>query len=962
MLVATVLIAAIAVGMPLGGNPAEGEMTIEQTLSDQAQQMTIAFDGEAFLTGSLGADSFLPPGKVADFWGFQYLRDNDPTEMGHNTDFLTRAANNVLFILAEAQITQLVTLAEGQVDDINQYAYDRFVLMVAFRRLLEGDLPDGTTGLDLDAVKTYSAQLYTLDGQISIERAEVMGGILHALDASQIAYLDAMVGQGMLDWPDVPDQLDPRDYSRDAHVAVMTYAADLFSWYAGSVEADVYFCPERQGTYFGSFYLKDAPAMGNPDYTIDPNLTADVGAAFLAELTAEQAQTITDLVDAQRAALYEIVDRRTDVATELRQAMTGGTIDTESVLALMERYGELDGEIVYRYATAFAEVGKSLSAEQETALAAIRADCGVTQPDGAYLYSDPIDMPTIADSDFLFAAAPAPGNAAYPIVDTGQVETYDNVSTIVAPLAGQPFYGQDAQHDGNQPSYTVSGDGLTVYDNVTGLTWTQTADWTDDGTVDSDDKFTYAEAVAYVATLNAQTYGGHSDWRLPTIKDLYSLIDYRGTDPNPEASSSAGLIPFIDDSVFEFAYGDTSAGERIIDSQWATSTLYVSTVMGGQQAMFGVNFADGRIKGYPTVNKTYYARFCRGNTDYGTNSFADNGDGTVTDSAAGLMWSQSDNGSGLNWKDALAWVAARNSANYLGYDDWRLPNAKELQSLVDYTRSPDTHGAAAIDPLFNVTQITNEAGDPDFPFYWSSTTFLRFNGSGAAAVYVAFGRGLGSMDGVNVIDVHGAGCQRSDPKDGDPGDYPTWGNGPQGDVQRVFNYVRLVRDTAAGSTPDDTAAVFRVAADGDTHADGSVHGAQFQTGAADVAEWVQVSEPLEPGMVVELDPTSALTYRPSRTACSSLVAGVISTEPGVEMGRADLSSQTALLALVGIVPVWVTDEGGPIQPGDLLVSSSTPGHAMRWDGSGSCSCTLVGKALEAMADTHGIILVLLMAH
>ena len=61
---------------------------MEQTLSDNAQQMTIAFDGLAFLTGNLGADSFFPPGKVADFWGFQYLRDNDPSEMGHNTDTL----------------------------------------------------------------------------------------------------------------------------------------------------------------------------------------------------------------------------------------------------------------------------------------------------------------------------------------------------------------------------------------------------------------------------------------------------------------------------------------------------------------------------------------------------------------------------------------------------------------------------------------------------------------------------------------------------------------------------------------------------------------------------------------------------------------------------------------------------------------------------------------------------------
>ena len=107
-----------------------------------------------------------------------------------------------------------------------------------------------------------------------------MGSILRSLDASQLAYLDAMVGQGMLDWPDVPDQLDTRSLPHDVHVAVMTYAADLFSWYAGSLDADVYFCPERQGTYFGSFYLKDARAMSDPSHVIDSNLTADMGRAF----------------------------------------------------------------------------------------------------------------------------------------------------------------------------------------------------------------------------------------------------------------------------------------------------------------------------------------------------------------------------------------------------------------------------------------------------------------------------------------------------------------------------------------------------------------------------------------------------------------------------------------------------------------------------------------------------------
>jgi hypothetical protein len=296
--------------------------------------------------------------------------------------------------------------------------------------------------------------------------------------------------------------------------------------------------------------------------------------------------------------------------------------------------------------------------------------------------------------------------------------------------------------------------------------------------------------------MNAQNYGGHSDWRLPTIKELYSLIDFRGTDPPPEGTGTTGLIPFIDSNYFGFEYGDTSAGERIIDSQWVTSTLYTAD----NSMMFGVNFADGRIKGYGMTSpdpqqgeKTFYVRLCRGNNDYGTNSFVDNGNGTVTDEATGLMWTLSDSGQGMNWEDALALAEQKNAENYLGHNDWRLPNAKELQGIVDYTRSPDTTNSAAIDPVFDITAITNEDGETDYPFFWTGTTHVRADGSGSAAVYVAFGRGLGYMNG-QFVDIHGAGCQRSDPKDGDPNDYPRWGFGPQGDVARLLNYVRLVRE------------------------------------------------------------------------------------------------------------------------------------------------------------------------
>ena len=409
------------------------------------------------------------------------------------------------------------------------------------------------------------------------------------------------------------------------------------------------------------------------------------------------------------------------------------------------------------------------------------------------------------------AFLPSTGNAQatqYPIVDTGQATCYDgNGSTIPCPATGNAFSGQDAQYTGSIPSYTDNGDG-TITDNVTGLMWQRSADTDGDGDIDAADKLSYSAAGSYCDNL---ALASHSDWRLPDIKQLYSLIDFTGTDPSGfNGTDTSTLTPFIDTGYFDFGYGDTSAGERIIDAQYASSTRYVSTTMNGAETMFGVNFADGRIKGYPltmpgpvNAEKTFFVICARGNSSYGANSFVDNGDGTITDSASELMWTQADSATGLNWQEALAWVEAQNAANYLGYSDWRLPNAKELQSIVDYSRSPDTTDSAAIDPLFNATAIVNEAGQRDYPSYWSSTTHVNTTPfPGSAGAYIAFGRAMGYMNG-SWVDVHGAGAQRSDPKVGDPADYPT-GRGPQGDAIRIFNYVRPVRDADGTPTPAPT--------------------------------------------------------------------------------------------------------------------------------------------------------------
>ena len=385
----------------------------------------------------------------------------------------------------------------------------------------------------------------------------------------------------------------------------------------------------------------------------------------------------------------------------------------------------------------------------------------------------------------------------FPIVDTNQSLCYDNLNEIDAPELGDPFYGQDANYTGNAPAYTDNNDG-TITDNVTGLMWAKTCDMDGDGDIDYDDKLSYEEAMESAETFDL---AGYSDWRLPSIKEQYSMIIFSGIDVSGYEGDTEGLVPFVDTDYFDFGYGDEDAGERIIDAQMATSTLYVGTTMIDDETMFGVNFADGRIKGYPTgpmpgqtEDKQFYVYYVRGNIAYGENDFQNNNDGTITDNATGLMWTQDDSGEGLIWEDALSYA---DSYEFAGHSDWRLPNAKELQSIVDYTRSLQTTDSPAIDTIFNCTQISDEGDGVNYPFYWSGTTHANMQ-NGGYGCYVTFGEALGWMEmppdsgNYTLLDVHGAGAQRSDPKTGDPSDYP-YGHGPQGDVIRIFNYVRLVR-------------------------------------------------------------------------------------------------------------------------------------------------------------------------
>ncbi len=363
------------------------------------------------------------------------------------------------------------------------------------------------------------------------------------------------------------------------------------------------------------------------------------------------------------------------------------------------------------------------------------------------------------------------------VTDTKQEFSFDNDGNIIYfPAEGESLYGQDAQYIGLEPSFHDNSDG-TVSDLNTGFLWEKTPTF---------DTYQHEDAVSYCESLEA---GDYDNWRMPTIKELYSLADYRGELLLDDVST-----PYIDTTYFDFEY---PAGDRQYAGQYWSSTRYTvlpNNETEDQMKYFGFNFADGHIKSYGTAYSFdgtpvegvlapgMYVRCVSGEENvYGANQFVDNGDGTVTDTATGFMWQQADDGETRNWSEALAYAEDLELA---GYDDWRLPNAKELQSIVQYGKTE----IPAIDESFFT--LTNSDS-----YFWTSTTHGDFKYQG---IYIAFGPGWSipvMSDNTEYTDEHGAGAQRSDPKTGDPDEYNNnMSSENASDLYRIYNHVLAVRN------------------------------------------------------------------------------------------------------------------------------------------------------------------------
>jgi hypothetical protein len=151
--------------------------------------------------------------------------------------------------------------------------------------------------------------------------------------------------------------------------------------------------------------------------------------------------------------------------------------------------------------------------------------------------------------------------------------------------------------------------------------------------------------------------------------------------------------------------------------------------------------------------------------------------------------------------------------------------------------------------------------------------------------------------------------------------------------------------------------VFSVSESGNVRADGTYYcpgPCVIQNGSADFAEMLPSVRELEPGdvLIIGSDGLLALSTQPYQAS----VVGVYSTQPGY-LGGGEFMGQDGFvpLAVAGVVPVKVSAENGPIQPGDLLTTSATPGHAMRCEGVETCFGRTIGKALDGLENGKDVI-------
>jgi hypothetical protein len=400
--------------------------------------------------------------------------------------------------------------------------------------------------------------------------------------------------------------------------------------------------------------------------------------------------------------------------------------------------------------------------------------------------------------------ASAASSATFKLPATGQTTCYDTNGNVIS-CAGT---GQDAVYHINPMSFTDNGDG-TVTDNNTGLMWQQqenpaSYNWYQaTGTYDGTSNNT-TPPVNVCGTLNLPSTTSYTDWRLPTEKELMSIVDY----------SIPYSGPTLNTNYFPNAHSDF---------YWA-----ISPVANNNGNAWSVDFGFGDV-GYAAETTTYYVRCVRSGISAPTPRFTSNSDGTTTDNYTGLMWQQSPASAAVSWSSALSYCQGLSLGNS-SYTDWRLPNVKELESITDDTKS----GLVVDTDYFPGAQSA---------VYWSSTTVTpNFDGYNSDAWTVNFNDGsvyyLGNKIASSPSNV--AMCVRGGQpilndfnKDGNTD--ILWRNTSSGDVAVWFLNGTTTTGTAIiGNAPYPT---WQIAGTGFFNNDGNTDILWRNTSSGDVAVW-----------------------------------------------------------------------------------------------------------------------------
>lgn len=264
------------------------------------------------------------------------------------------------------------------------------------------------------------------------------------------------------------------------------------------------------------------------------------------------------------------------------------------------------------------------------------------------------------------------------LLKTDQTGCYDAHGQDV-PCAGS---GQDGETNFTQADQAARFDiqDKVVTDRKTGLTWSRSAS-------PAEFPITWAEAFQYTTELNRQDCRRIHNWRLPTRRELFSLISHQQINPAlPEGH------PFMD--VTPVYYWTASKCKRLTDQAW-----YIH--LGGGRIYRGMQHGSYML--WPVAGPQTETRPITDRFEFENLTFLDRLTKRMWLKQTEVMMQP------VNWEKALETVNTLNAQKTGGHIDWRLPNIRELESLVDLNRHS---------PALSPKQLFNDIAQG----YWSSTT------------------------------------------------------------------------------------------------------------------------------------------------------------------------------------------------------------------------------------------------